>query len=82
MSIQNTTQKTPIVDKGLDAQTIKKLSVRQTSWMYQLDIPAGCTSWMDQLDSSAGGISWMDQPDGSAGQISWTDQLDGSVLFI
>jgi len=25
MSIQNTTQKTPIVDKGLDAQTIKKL---------------------------------------------------------
>ena len=25
MSIQSTTQKTPIVDKGLDAQTIKKL---------------------------------------------------------
>jgi hypothetical protein len=25
MSIQHTTQKTPIVDKGLDAATIKKL---------------------------------------------------------
>ena len=27
MSIQSTTQKTPIVDKGLDAATIKKLWV-------------------------------------------------------
>ena len=37
MSIQNTVAKTPIVDKGLDAQTIKKLWVYCSS-QYQPDL--------------------------------------------